>query len=470
MTITTEQQAVAQITRNEAGQIRICDGEGNAFDMSKHVGVRLYTRQQVIKQLAEQTGVMPSVVLIKASVLDGDVDVEFCIAEEVRKAFAKMQARVEHEKWLREGSEDFCNAVQDQREELRAQVEQLEKLVADACKYPDCLDNEDERCTRWLTGDCGGPGAISAAPPLQADARGPVPQGFMEELEARGRELKMCTGYNTFGDYMLQAHRELRRAMLSASPAAPTQESRSSTELLICGLEALSNHVRSVNAYKNLVGDMDLVDRAVRHISRAETAKPITGECWPESVMKQWDYWRKQIANGDTSSAPRDWFESLSPEPSHAPLEVVNVEKALELLDGVGCDGAESDRKIDSAIGMLRAEVEKLRQRTELPNKETPPVVARMLSYIGKDTYPAGLRDRGYLIARSYNEIKENAYPDTWKEGEKLITLKSHNEIVASLKFTLARMTTERDALELECKTAAEAYIALRDKPQEGQT
>ena len=29
-----------------------------------------------------------------------------------------------------------------------------------------------------------------------------------------------------------------------------------------------------------------------------------------EKIMKQWDYWRKQIANGDTSSAPRDWFES----------------------------------------------------------------------------------------------------------------------------------------------------------------
>lgn len=30
-----------------------------------------------------------------------------------------------------------------------------------------------------------------------------------------------------------------------------------------------------------------------------------------ERIMKQWDYWRKQIANGDKSSAPRDWFESI---------------------------------------------------------------------------------------------------------------------------------------------------------------
>ena len=27
--------------------------------------------------------------------------------------------------------------------------------------------------------------------------------------------------------------------------------------------------------------------------------------------MRQWDYWRKRIANGDKSSAPRDWFESI---------------------------------------------------------------------------------------------------------------------------------------------------------------
>ena len=29
-----------------------------------------------------------------------------------------------------------------------------------------------------------------------------------------------------------------------------------------------------------------------------------------EKLMNQWDYWRKQIADGDKSSAPRDWFES----------------------------------------------------------------------------------------------------------------------------------------------------------------
>ena len=30
-----------------------------------------------------------------------------------------------------------------------------------------------------------------------------------------------------------------------------------------------------------------------------------------EKTMKEWDYWRKRIADGDKSSAPRDWFESI---------------------------------------------------------------------------------------------------------------------------------------------------------------
>ena len=30
-----------------------------------------------------------------------------------------------------------------------------------------------------------------------------------------------------------------------------------------------------------------------------------------EKIMKEWDYWREQIAAGNKSSAPRDWFESI---------------------------------------------------------------------------------------------------------------------------------------------------------------
>ncbi len=36
---------------------------------------------------------------------------------------------------------------------------------------------------------------------------------------------------------------------------------------------------------------------------------------WSEEVMRQWDGVRKAIAKGDTSSWPRDWFESLAPPP-----------------------------------------------------------------------------------------------------------------------------------------------------------
>lgn len=25
------------------------------------------------------------------------------------------------------------------------------------CRYPDCVENEDEKCARWLTGECPGP-------------------------------------------------------------------------------------------------------------------------------------------------------------------------------------------------------------------------------------------------------------------------------------------------------------------------
>ena len=30
-----------------------------------------------------------------------------------------------------------------------------------------------------------------------------------------------------------------------------------------------------------------------------------------DQIMQQWDFWRKRIAEGDNSSAPRDWFESI---------------------------------------------------------------------------------------------------------------------------------------------------------------
>lgn len=30
-------------------------------------------------------------------------------------------------------------------------------VQSNPCQYPQCLENEDERCPRWLTGECDGP-------------------------------------------------------------------------------------------------------------------------------------------------------------------------------------------------------------------------------------------------------------------------------------------------------------------------
>jgi len=52
-----------------------------------------------------------------------------------------------------------------------------------------------------------------------------------------------------------------------------------------------------------------------KKLAKKEQGEPVAlkkGECWPEEVMRQWDYWRKEIANGHKGSAPRDWFEGLS--------------------------------------------------------------------------------------------------------------------------------------------------------------
>ncbi len=68
-----------------------------------------------------------------------------------------------------------------------------------------------------------------------------------------------------------------------------------------------------------------------------EQLKP--GECWPEHVMQQWDYWRAEIANGFTGSAPRDWFESLAemqliPPAQQQPLANELLEALRDMLEG----------------------------------------------------------------------------------------------------------------------------------------
>lgn len=50
-----EGEAVARIERNMSGQIRIVAPNGDAFDMSQHVGVTLYaaTRRAIVRAAAE---------------------------------------------------------------------------------------------------------------------------------------------------------------------------------------------------------------------------------------------------------------------------------------------------------------------------------------------------------------------------------------------------------------------------------
>lgn len=65
-------------------------------------------------------------------------------------------------------------------------------------------------------------------------------------------------------------------------------------------------------------GDAQTLELVAAYVDALEATEPVQqvavpqGECWPEDVMQQRDYWRKEIAEGDRSSAPRDWFESLA--------------------------------------------------------------------------------------------------------------------------------------------------------------
>jgi len=68
------------------------------------------------------------------------------------------------------------------------------------------------------------------------------------------------------------------------------------------------------------------------------------GECWPEEVMRQWDYWRKEIANGHKGSAPRDWFEGLS--------ELKLIDTTPQRRTWVGLTDDEIDR-LESATDTL---------------------------------------------------------------------------------------------------------------------
>ncbi len=56
--------------------------------------------------------------------------------------------------------------------QLEAAFEAGRLAERNQCRYPQCTENQDERCPRWLTGDCAGPnveltGARRASGPMQ---------------------------------------------------------------------------------------------------------------------------------------------------------------------------------------------------------------------------------------------------------------------------------------------------------------
>jgi len=46
-----------------------------------------------------------------------------------------------------------------------------------------------------------------------------------------------------------------------------------------------------------------------------------------KKYLKQWDYWRNEIANGDTGSSPQDWFESVLDDYDD---KIIHIESVLK--------------------------------------------------------------------------------------------------------------------------------------------
>lgn len=82
----------------------------------------------------------------------------------------------------------------------------------------------------------------------------------------------------------------------------------------------------------------------------------------------------------------------------------------------------------------------------EDPTSQKP--AARLLSYVGPFTYP----EKGYTVARTYEELPENHDPEHWEEGAKLYT-------DATIARKNARLRRELDAA-LTRAARAEAKVA----------
>ena len=95
-----------------------------------------------------------------------------------------------------------------------------------------------------------------------------------------------------------------------------------------------ANSKATTSSYSgNLLDNKDLrrVIFLVNELSRPPEPKKMNDR---EKTMERWDFWRNEIANGCTSSQPRDWFESLFCEPEPK-TEWISVDDRFPKNSGV---------------------------------------------------------------------------------------------------------------------------------------
>lgn len=72
--------------------------------------------------------------------------------------------------------------------------------------------------------------------------------------------------------------------------------------------------------------------------------------------------------------------------------------------------------------------------------------VARLLKYIGTDLYPARLAADGRVVARSYSELEDGMYADTWEKVSELYTTDQLRQAkVEVLREALATLPTNTE-------------------------
>lgn len=89
--------------------------------------------------------------------------------------------------------------------------------------------------------------------------------------------------------------------------------------------------------------------------------------------------------------------------------------------------------------------------------------VARLLTFIGRGTYP----QKGYTVARTYEELKENTYPEDWREGSKLYTAPPDTD---ALLRQMVLAVVELKAAESEYHDAQGGPLVRKNVPRHIQS